>query len=249
MSYQPRFDPRRTMQVTGCLVLFSLLLMTCVLPFLLINVATSALENLHLSRTAALLVVIGIVVGSGINLPIVRYPLDHFVEVPVFEPFAGWSVMPQVKRMRQEMTVSVNVGGCVIPVLLGFWLLPYIFRGGTTPTLVLLIAMSANILACYRLARPIPGMGIALPFFLPALVAITTTWLGFILMGATADSVDLGPLVAPVAYVSGISGPLIGADLLNWRRFQSIGTGSVSIGGAGTWDGIVLSGILAALLA
>lgn len=44
-------------------------------------------------------------------------------------------------------------------------------------------------------------------------------------------------------------GPLIGADLLHLRDIEKIATGVASIGGAGTFDGIVLSGIVAAYLA
>jgi uncharacterized membrane protein len=45
-------------------------------------------------------------------------------------------------------------------------------------------------------------------------------------------------------------GPLIGADLLHLKDIEeSSNTGVISIGGAGTFDGIVLSGIIAAYLA
>jgi uncharacterized membrane protein len=47
----------------------------------------------------------------------------------------------------------------------------------------------------------------------------------------------------------GALGPLIGADLLHLRDLERIGAGAVSIGGAGTFDGIVLSALIATLLA
>ncbi|MDH4154237.1 MAG: DUF1614 domain-containing protein, partial [Nitrospira sp.] len=47
----------------------------------------------------------------------------------------------------------------------------------------------------------------------------------------------------------GVLGPLIGADLLHLRDIEKIATGIASIGGAGRFDGIVLSGIVAAYLA
>ena len=53
----------------------------------------------------------------------------------------------------------------------------------------------------------------------------------------------------PVAFVSGSMGALIGADLLNLRRIGELGAPIVSIGGAGTFDGVFLTGILAGLLA
>lgn len=60
----------------------------------------------------------------------------------------------------------------------------------------------------------------------------------------------LVPQFAPaIAFVAGVLGPLIGADLLHLREMETLQTGVVSIGGAGTFDGIVLSGMFAALLA
>jgi len=52
-----------------------------------------------------------------------------------------------------------------------------------------------------------------------------------------------------VAYVSGTMGTLIGADLLNLGKVAHMGAPMVSIGGAGTFDGVFLTGILAGLLA
>jgi uncharacterized membrane protein len=64
----------------------------------------------------------------------------------------------------------------------------------------------------------------------------------------------LGPapyaeLRAPVAFVAGVAGPLIGADLMHLKDITKVSAGMLSIGGAGTFDGIVLSGVLAAVLA
>ncbi len=53
----------------------------------------------------------------------------------------------------------------------------------------------------------------------------------------------------PVAFVAGVFGPLVGADLLNLRTVERVESGMVSIGGAGTFDGILLSAIVALYLA
>jgi len=59
----------------------------------------------------------------------------------------------------------------------------------------------------------------------------------------------LAPTFAtPVAFVAGVTGPLVGADLLHLRDIERMATGMVSIGGAGTFDGILLTGILALYL-
>jgi uncharacterized membrane protein len=53
---------------------------------------------------------------------------------------------------------------------------------------------------------------------------------------------------APVAYISGSLGTLIGADLLNLGRVHGLGAPIASIGGAGTFDAVFLTGIIAVLL-
>lgn len=242
MFHPPERDPLPYLRLSGCLVIALMLFTACLLPFMLVDLATTALQNLHLSSLGALLVLFGMLMGSLINLPIARYPLDQEVVVPVFEPIGGWHVLPRFQRLRQEMVVAVNVGGCVIPVLLGLWLLQFVVTGGPRPVTAMLVGITVNTLACYRLARPIPNLGIALPAFLPALIALFVTWIG---LGDQA----FDRYRAPVAFLIGITGPLVGADLLHWRDFKRVAAGTVSIGGAGTWDGIVLSGLLAALFA
>ena len=54
---------------------------------------------------------------------------------------------------------------------------------------------------------------------------------------------------APLAYIGGSLGTLLGADLLNLGNIQGLGAPVASIGGAGTFDGIFLTGILAVLIA
>ena len=97
---------------------------------------------------------------------------------------------------------------------------------------VLIVTVIVN-----RLARSLPGLGIAVPTFVPPLVAAGA---GLLLSRTNAPC---------IAYVSGSLGTLIGADLLNLRKVHGLGAPIVSIGGAGTFDGIFLTGILAALLA
>ena len=54
---------------------------------------------------------------------------------------------------------------------------------------------------------------------------------------------------APLAYIAGSLGTLIGADLLNLGKVRGLGAPVASIGGAGTFDGVFLVGIVAVLLA
>ena len=100
-----------------------------------------------------------------------------------------------------------------------------------------LVATGCAAAVCYWLAYPIPGVGIALPTFVPAIAAAIVAW------------VLSRQYAAPLAYVAGSLGTLIGADLLNLGKVQGLGAPVASIGGAGTFDGIFLTGILAVLIA
>gem|GEM_PF-1329565 len=60
-----------------------------------------------------------------------------------------------------------------------------------------------------------------------------------------STSRQFGPALA---YISGSLRTLIGAGLLNIKNLQGLGVPAASIGGAGTFDGIFLTDILAVLL-
>ncbi|MDH5193529.1 MAG: DUF1614 domain-containing protein [Nitrospira sp.] len=217
-------------------LLFFLILLV-MLPFVFGQVFTAALIKLKLEPTTALLIVIGIFLGSPINIPVKR--ISRTESMPV-DPLAvlglqGW--WPLLQGVRRETVIAVNVGGCAIPVTLAIYETAHVVTVGLKPLSGLLLAISINTVACYWMAKPIKGIGIAMPGLFPALLAAVTALL-FV--------PDLAP---PVAFVAGVLGPLIGADLLHLRDIEKIATGIASIGGAGTFDGIVLSGIVAAYLA
>jgi uncharacterized membrane protein len=100
-----------------------------------------------------------------------------------------------------------------------------------------LIATAVVALVIHWLAAPIPGLGIAVPVFVPVLVTAVVA-----LLLSREDA-------PPLAYIAGSLGTLIGADLTNLDKVRGLGAPVASIGGAGTFDGIFLTGILAVLLA
>jgi uncharacterized membrane protein len=128
--------------------------------------------------------------------------------------------------------IAVNVGGALIPALMSLYLLARNRLWGLG-----LLATACVALVCYHLAEPVPGLGIALPIFVPA---IATAIVGLVLSRQYA---------AILAYVGGSLGTLIGADLLNLGHMQNLGASVASIGGAGTFDGIFVTGILAVIIA
>jgi len=152
--------------------------------------------------------------------------LGSQVNIPLY------TVPAQTAGHGGGMVVAVNVGGALIPTLISCYLF---FRTRMYGRMLLGIAVVA--LVVHQLAQVVPGAGIALPMLVPPLVAA-----GVALLLAFWRA-------PPVAYVSGSMGTLIGADIMNLGRVHEIGATVVSIGGAGTFDGVFLTGIIAGLLA
>ena len=230
-------NDKPSMGIPIVLPLLLFLVLLAMLPFVFGQLFTAALIKLKLEPTTALLVVIGIFMGSPINIPVKRIPRTESVVANPLAVFGlpGW--WPMFQRVRQDTVIAVNVGGCLIPVALAVYETAHLMATGWQPLFGLLFAIFINAVMCYWMAKPIEGIGIAMPGLFPPLLAA---------MSALLLVPDQAP---PVAYVAGVLGPLIGADLLHLRDIEKIATGIASIGGAGTFDGIVLSGIVAAYLA
>jgi uncharacterized membrane protein len=193
---------------------------------------TLAFDKLGLSPGSAVLLLVASLLGSAVNLPLFRVraerpPQDftpprwrRLLRLPE-RPFTGWTV------------IAVNAGGCLVPVAFSLYLLAH----SRPPAWQVLVAV-AGVTALSRLvSRPLPGIGIGMP----PLVAPLAAALIAILLGGTQ-----GPALA---YVGGTLGVLIGADLLRLGDIRKIGTPFAAIGGAGTFDGIFITGIIAVLLA
>jgi uncharacterized membrane protein len=196
-----------------------------------LQVLQYAYSKLGLSSGAALLLLLASLIGSYFNIPIAELPEREVRSGQVVDFFGMRYVVPIVTDWPRTV-IAVNVGGAVIPSLLSLYLLlkNWIWGSAAIATLIVTIA-------CYLLAQPVAGIGIALPFLAPPIIA------------AMAALLVARTNVAAVAYISGSLGTLIGADLLNLGRIQGLGAPVVSIGGAGTFDGIFLTGIMAVLLA
>lgn len=212
--------------------LLPLILLILILPpvlfFLLyFNLATFSLGKLGLSAEGALIFLTLTLIGSVINIPVSRK--RYVIQQPHIRLFPFIFYYPP---KVSEQVIAVNLGGAVIPSLFALYL--FLTRA---PLLATLICLFIVTWASKRLARPVPGIGITMPAFIPPLIA-------------TASALIFSPPnAAPVvAYVSGVWGTLIGADLLNIKHFHKLGSQMISIGGAGIYDGIFLVGITAALL-
>jgi uncharacterized membrane protein len=186
---------------------------------------------LGLDPGVATLVLFGSLIGSYINLPLARLPEQRVVSREVVEIF-GVPFLAPVTVDWPGTILAINVGGAVIPIMLSFYLLVRydLWWLGAAATAIVAFVV-------HRMATPIPGVGISVPTFVPPLLA------------AGVALVLSRRLAAPIAYIGGSLGVLVGADLLNLGRLRSLGAPVASIGGAGTFDGIFLTGVIAVLLA
>jgi uncharacterized membrane protein len=203
------------------------------LGLLLLQIALlgRAYSALGLNPVVATLVLLASLLGSSINLRLLHLPEEQVVSREVVELLGVPFLAPVVVDWPGTI-LAINVGGAVIPILLSFYLLMRYELWGSA-------ALATGVVAfvVHWLATPVPGVGISVPTLAPPLLAA-----GVALLLSRR-------FAAPLAYIGGSLGVLIGADLLNLGLLRSLGAPVASIGGAGTFDGIFLTGVIAVLLA
>ncbi len=212
------------------LVLFVLAL-SLLMVFVYVGVLSIAFEKLGLTRGAVFVLLFGSLIGSSINLPLFSIRSQAPPVEPLPSPLEGWYGLP--RPFTGRTLIAVNVGGALIPV--GFSVYLFLHQPVTLLEVVGATALIATI--AHLFSRPIPGLGIGMPIFVAPLSAALTA-----VVVAPEHS-------APLAYISGTLGVLIGADLLHLDEIRTMGVPVASIGGAGTFDGIFMTGIVAVLLA
>ncbi|MBP2146594.1 putative membrane protein [Methanofollis sp. W23] len=196
------------------IMLLAVVMVPVLLLYLFILVSEEAFELAGIKISHAFFMTFGALIGSFIDIPLATI---------------------------DGVTLAVNVGGCLIPVVLSAEIL--VKRRMNLMPAVLSVAVVS--VASYLFSFPVEGQGILMPFYVAPLVGaaagILFTW--------------AGPSAAGAAYIGGTVGTLIGADFLNLATPGTIETiaggetAMLSIGGAGVFDGIFLTGILAVFLA
>lgn len=211
------------------LLVFSLILIL-LLILIQVGVISMAMEKLGLSRHSIILVLFTSLLGSMVNLPLFTIHgagTDHKPAGPTPRILFG-----QGTTYSGKTIIAINVGGALIPIFISFYLL------NTYPLSLDIVALAIAIvgLVSYLFSRPVHNIGIGIPVFIAPLTA-------------TLTSILLEPIyTAPLAYISGTLGILIGADILRLHNVRNIATPVAAIGGAGTFDGVFLTGIIAVLL-
>lgn len=210
-----------------------IVVLAMLLAFVQFGILTLAFQKLGLTRDGAFLLLIACLFGSWFNIPLfsVSSPPPPVEQIPPL--FRGLLRYHPELFSNGRTVVAVNFGGCILPVMFSVYLL------SRHPQLIPQALLGVAIIALLSrlISRPVPGLGIAMPVFVAPVFAALV-------------AIVLAPeLSAPLAYVSGTLGVLIGADLLRLRDIHQLGTPLASIGGAGTFDGIFITGIVAVLLA
>jgi uncharacterized membrane protein len=202
-----------------------------VIALIEVGILEYAYARIGIGRRHMFALLILTLLGSYINIPVAELPAKELVSDQRVTFFGIQYIVPHVTEWPRTI-IAVNLGGAVIPTILSIYLLiknKLFLRGLGAVAIVMVVT--------YLMAHPIKGVGIAVPIFIPPLVATAA---------ALLISQEQAP---PLAYVAGSLGTLIGADLLNLGKIQGLGAPVASIGGAGTFDGIFVAGIVSVLLA
>ncbi len=226
MRRSPLFWPLTLPFLLVLVVLFLVLL-----GLVQVGALVYAYERIGISRTWLFTLLAVSILGSAVNLPVARLREVVVVAPHVVRVFGVRYLVPRVRQRRQTV-IGVNLGGALVPAAVAGYL---IVRDGLGMRALLAVGIVGAV--SFLLARPVPGVGIVLPGLIPPIVA------------ALAALVIAEQVAPALAYVSGVLGTLVGADLLNLPRIRRLGAPVASIGGAGTFDGIFLSGLIAVLIA
>ncbi len=189
------------------------------------------LTKLGLSPNSAMLLLGTTLLGSLINLRL--FTMDSTAEELPENYQAPRLFLSPIPVLKGKIIVAVNVGGALIPICFSLYL---ISLHSVTP-LELIPAISIVATISYIFSRPIEKLGIGIPVFIAPITAAFSA-----LMISPEHS-------APLAYICGTLGVLIGADLFRLKDIKQMAVPIAAIGGAGTFDGIFFTGIIAVLLA
>ena len=227
---------RKTIYFQHSFLFFALLLVLifAVVALVFFGAISIAFQDVGFTPLTIFLILVACLVGSSINIPIVKLR----TKIPVVhDDYVSWFGVtyriPHVEYGETATMLAVNVGGALIPTGVSIYLLS---KSSLSTIILCLVGILAVALVTHIIARPVKGVGIATPAFIPPIAAAVAA---FVLMPSQPRT---------IAYVAGTLGTLIGADLLNLRKIPKLGAPVASIGGAGTFDGVFLSGIIAVLI-
>jgi uncharacterized membrane protein len=223
-------------------ILILILAVPIIFIYLFLRLSETAFEQVGFDHWHASLAVFGSVLGSLVDIPLGTVPISAY---PQWYVLLASFLSSNFSVQFHPVYLAVNVGGCIIPMIISTHLL---IRGRASAGKSLIGILTVAVIT-YSVAMPVPSEGITLPFWISPLLAAVC---GLILARGYRGA-------APLAYISGTLGTLLGADILMLITPGVLPLLSplhvqmkplvLSIGGAGVFDGIFLTGIMAVLLA
>lgn len=212
-----------------------LFILLIILPFLLILFVFTGTAVFQIvfgvNADTALLMFALVLFGSIINIPI--YEKEGVIRETRYRIFGFIYTV----RRREKMVVAVNLGGCVFPSILAIKASSDLLRFMSMEFWLFVFILTSAVI--YFFAKPVPGVGIVVPMLVPPLTAALFSFISISLA-------NLPLIMLPkLAFSTGVLSALFGADVLHMKDLDKIGSGVASIGGAGTFDGIFLTGIFA----
>lgn len=213
-------------------LIFFIFLLGIMMMLIQVELLSFAFAKLGLPPEIGMMVLSLSLLGSVVNLPVAK--IKNHAPTQELPQSVYWGLLRiPVQPYRNETQIFINLGGCLIPATLSI----YLFSNSTLSLSSVLLGITIISVISYYFSRPIQGLGIGMPILV-----------------APVSAAMVGLLISPeqsaaLAYISGTLGVLIGADLLRMKDISRLGTPYASIGGAGTFDGIFITGIVAALLA
>lgn len=205
--------------------------------FLRLGVLGAVLEKLALSSWEIQYGMLMLILLSLVNVRLCRLRVppvvaDDTAEGPSLpDRDAGHNERPPAK-----ITIGINLGGAILPLFFGL----YLSRHQPLELAPLLLLVLLVALVVYPLSRVSGRRGVVV--HLAGAIAVAAV--GAVLLG--------GPHYLVWAYLGGVLGTLLGADLLHLSQLmyqRNARQRGIFIGGAGLMDAIFLSGLFAMLTA
>ncbi|MFY9750908.1 MAG: DUF1614 domain-containing protein [Methanoregula sp.] len=231
----------------GPLTLIALLvvigLVVIIVPLLFLGLAGKAITSLvGLSWLTATALVILILLCSFVDIPMWKVRRET-----IRVPHSGMGQFPDEVTTGEggglwETTIAVNLGGAILPLVLSVYLLDRasLVMSGDMVYLKVLAGILLVAAIAYVTTRPMVGVGIRAPLFIPGLTALLC---GVLLAGGPGLSAGV------IAFVSATVGTLLGANIAHLYRVGDLEVPRFSIGGAGTFGAIFIGCLLSALIA
>jgi len=180
------------------LLLLLPLILLAAIALLGLAAAEVAGRTLGLSPVVALAVYLAMLAGGLINIPVYEFKSPGGTQPPMVPYLGARRHMPQ--WISHRTIVSLNVGGCIIPVALSAY-----FALGLPP-MELLTTTVIVALGVFYFARPVRSVGVMVPVLIPPLLAVCASLISLYIGGLGFSA------LARLAFASGVFGTLIGAD-------------------------------------